>query len=145
MLLRGPLGLSTNLVTVSRFRDLIEAQLAKGKLESAGIQSYLANENIVSLDWFYSNAVGGLRLQVQSEDAEEAMAILDEPIPDEIVEEQTGIAYSQPRCPHCDSLDIGYESINRLWSYGLMFAIAPIPIKKSNWKCYACGAEWVDQ
>jgi Putative prokaryotic signal transducing protein len=137
--------LNPNLVTIARFRDLIEAQLAKGKLEAAGIDAFLGNENIVSLDWFYSNAVGGLRLQVLEEDVTDAQASLDEPIPDEIVEEQSGIVYEQPHCPRCDSLDIGYETIDCLWSYGLMFVIAPIPVKKINWKCQSCGAEWVEQ
>ena len=134
-----------NLVTIARYRDLIEAQLAKGKLEAYGIEAFLANENIVSLDRFYSNAVGGLRLQVLDKDVTDAQAILDEPIPTEIIEEQSGIVYEQPHCPRCGSLDIGYETIDRLWSYGLMFVIAPFPVKKSNWKCYDCGAEWVEQ
>jgi hypothetical protein len=137
--------LAERLITVARFRDLIEAQLAKGKLEAAGIRTFLANENIVSLDWFYSNAVGGLHLQVQEGDVGDATAILEEPIPEEIVEEQSGVVYEQPHCPRCDSLDIGYETINRLWSYGLMFAIAPIPVRRSNWHCQTCGAEWIEE
>jgi transposase-like protein len=137
--------LDPTLVTVARFRDLIEAQLAKGKLEAAGIETFLANENIVSLDWFYSNAVGGLRLQVAEEDLEDATAILADPIPDEIIEEPSGVVYTQPHCPRCDSLDIGFETINRLWSYGLMFVIAPIPVRRSDWKCQNCGAEWVEE
>ena len=108
------MNLDPNLVTVARFRDLIEAQLAKGKLEAAGIQTFLANENIVSLDWFYSQAVGGLRLQVQAGDVADATAVLADPIPEQIVEEQTGFVYDQPHCPRCGSLDIGFETINRL-------------------------------
>src|SRR4029077_18975842 len=38
------------LVTVRKFRDLPEALLAKGSLESAGIECFLADENLVRLD-----------------------------------------------------------------------------------------------
>jgi hypothetical protein len=44
-----------NLVTIRQFRDLPEALLAKGSLESAGIECFLADENLVRLDWFISN------------------------------------------------------------------------------------------
>src|SRR6202020_2478284 len=37
------------LVTVRKFRDLPEALLAKGSLESAGIECFLADENLVRL------------------------------------------------------------------------------------------------
>ncbi|MGC2539667.1 MAG: hypothetical protein WA372_00605, partial [Candidatus Sulfotelmatobacter sp.] len=40
------------LVTIRQFRDLPEALLAKGSLESSGIECFLADENLVRLDWF---------------------------------------------------------------------------------------------
>src|SRR5580658_4311853 len=42
-------------VTLRQFRDLPEALLAKGSLESAGIEALLADDNLIRLDWFYSN------------------------------------------------------------------------------------------
>src|SRR5258708_5098577 len=48
------------LVTIRQFRDLPEALLAKGSLESAGIECFLADENLVRLDWFISNLIGGI-------------------------------------------------------------------------------------
>jgi hypothetical protein len=71
-----------NLVTIRKFRDLPEALLAKGLLESAGIECFLADDNLVRLDWFISNAIGNMRLQVGEDDAEAAMGILDQPVPD---------------------------------------------------------------
>jgi len=38
------------LVTIRQFRDLPEALLAKGSLESSGIECFLADENLVRLD-----------------------------------------------------------------------------------------------
>src|SRR5580658_4937233 len=54
------------LVTVRRYRDLSEAIVARSLLESAGITVYLRDENLVRLDWQISNAVGGIRLQVEA-------------------------------------------------------------------------------
>jgi len=53
--------MSTELVTLQHFRDVPEALLAKGKLESAGIACALADGNLVRMDWLLSNAIGGIR------------------------------------------------------------------------------------
>jgi hypothetical protein len=69
-------------VTLRRFLDLPEALLAKGSLESVGIQAYLVDDNMVRLNWFISNILGGIKLQVRAEDAEAANEILNQPIPE---------------------------------------------------------------
>jgi hypothetical protein len=133
------------LVTLQHFRDIPEALLAQGKLESAGIQSMLADGNLVRMDWLLSNAIGGIRLQVEQQDLESARAVLDEPIPPELGDEVLGESFIQPRCPRCCSLDIGFEKIDRFWTYGLWLLLSfPIPVPKGNWQCYTCGFEWVD-
>ncbi len=134
------------LVTLQHFRDIPEALLAKGKLESARIACVLADGNLVRMDWLLSNAIGGLRLQVRQGDLESARALLAEPIPPEFSAEEVGEPYQQPRCPHCYSLDIGFEKLDRFWTYGLWLLLQfPVPIRKDNWKCYTCGAEWVEE
>ena len=57
---------STNSVTLRQFRDLPEALLAKGSLESAGIQVYLVDDNMIRMDWFISNLLGGIKLNVRA-------------------------------------------------------------------------------
>ena len=70
-----------DLVILRQFRDLPEALLAKGSLASAGIESFLADDNMVRMDWFISNLVGGIKLCVRPEDAEAALEMLEQPIP----------------------------------------------------------------
>ncbi len=70
------------LQTIRQFRDLPEALLAKGCLESAGIEAFLADDNMVRLDWFISNLIGGIKLKVKPEDSAAAIAILEQPIPE---------------------------------------------------------------
>ncbi len=133
-----------DLVTIERFRDLPEALLAKGKLESAGIRCFLADSELVRTDWLWSNAIGNMRLQVRCEDAADALEILHEPAPEIFMDHEVGEYYQQPRCPKCNSSDIGFESIDRKLSYGLMLIGLPIPIRKNNWRCSTCGAEWIE-
>jgi Putative prokaryotic signal transducing protein len=64
------------LVTVREFGDMSEALLAQGCLNSAGIETFLADENIARLEWRVSR---GTRLQVNAEDAEAARALLEQP------------------------------------------------------------------
>jgi len=73
-----------DLVTIRQFRDLPEAILARGVLESAGIETFLADDNIVRMDWFISNLVGGIKLKVRKEDLEAANEVLQEPVPGEL-------------------------------------------------------------
>jgi DNA-directed RNA polymerase subunit RPC12/RpoP len=130
-------------VTIRRFRDLPEALLAKGSLESAGIRCALADDNMVRLDWFISNLIGGVKLQVCPEDAAAASEILDQPIPEEFETEGTG-EYRQPRCPNCQSLDVSFEELNKPIAYASASIGFPLPIHRTAWKCHACGREWDD-
>ena len=133
-------------VTLQHFRDIPEALLAKGKLESAGIPCVLADGNLVRMDWLLSNAIGGIRLQVHQQDLETARAVLDEPIPPEFSEEQVGEDYAQPRCPRCYSLDISFEKFDHFWTFSLWLLLSfPVPIRKNTWKCHTCGIEWAEE
>jgi hypothetical protein len=68
------------LATVGQFLNMSDALLTKGVLESAGIDSFLKNENTARLSW--SNLVGGIMVQVAEEDLEQAQAILAERAPE---------------------------------------------------------------
>jgi Putative prokaryotic signal transducing protein len=61
------------LVTVGRFEDPVEAQMAKGMLESAGVECVLVGENVNNL----LQAAFRVRLQVKVEDEAVARELLD--------------------------------------------------------------------
>jgi hypothetical protein len=69
-----------DLVPIRTFWNLLEAQLAKGLLESAGIEAFLFDDNMVRLDWFNANALGGVKLRVDADKVEEATRVLEENI-----------------------------------------------------------------
>lgn len=128
-------------ITLQRFRDLPEALLAKGALESAGIECQLTDDNMVRLDWFISNLLGGAKLQVKPEDEEAAREILDQPIPESFEVEGAG-EYQQPRCPKCNSVEITFEELNKPVAYATAYLGVPLPIRSNAWKCEACGCRW---
>lgn len=135
--MKGPL------VTLWKFRDLPEALLAKSKLEASGITAFLQNDELVRVQWLYSNLIGGILLQVSPEDADAALELLQEPIPDSMALEPGGVAYLQPRCPQCGSLDVEHEGLNKLVTFGTWLALGfPIRATVDKWRCSACAHEW---
>jgi hypothetical protein len=66
------------LVTIATYMNLHEAELAKAHLEGAGIEAEIADEGIVGANPLLANAVGGVKLQVSEDRAEDAEAALDE-------------------------------------------------------------------
>jgi hypothetical protein len=131
------------LVTIRQFRDLPEALLAKGSLESSGIECFLADDNLVRLDWFISNFIGGIKLNVRAADAESAQKLLDEPILEGLYVQGVGL-YEQPRCPNCQSLDVNFQELDRPIAYMSAFLRVPMPVQRPAWRCHACDAEWED-
>ena len=79
-----------DLVVLRRFRDVPEALLAKGSLQASGIECFLADENMVRMDWLISNLLGGVKLLVQPEDFSKASRILSEPVSSESDSESEG-------------------------------------------------------
>lgn len=132
-----------SMIAVATFRDLPEALLAKGSLESSGIECVLVDDNIVRMDWFISNFVGGVKLLAKAEDAAAATEILGQPIPEEFSVEGVG-HYRQPPCPRCQSLDTNFQEIYKPIAYSSAWLNLPIPVQREAWKCHACGNEWRD-
>jgi hypothetical protein len=67
-----------DLVTIRTFTKVADALLAKTVLDSAEIDSFLFDENTIRIDWFYSNALGGVKLRVRPDDAAEALELLNQ-------------------------------------------------------------------
>ena len=66
-----------DLITIARFNNPMEAHLAKTKLESEGIEAYIADEHMVSINPGLDIAFGGVKLQVKKSDFDKAVSALD--------------------------------------------------------------------
>jgi len=64
--------MTEGLVTIARFTNVIDAEIARTKLESEGIQGFIADEFTSRV---YPGAID-VRLLVHEEDAERAVEIL---------------------------------------------------------------------
>jgi hypothetical protein len=65
-----------DLVSVASYVNVPRAELARNALESEGIPTMLNNVNLVLWQWEYSNATGGVSVQVRRGDAPHARALL---------------------------------------------------------------------
>ena len=71
------------MVTIRSFGDVMQAWLAKSNLESSAIECRLVDDNMVRLHWGIVNVLGGVKLQVKREDAEVALELLEQPVPEQ--------------------------------------------------------------
>jgi Putative prokaryotic signal transducing protein len=67
--------------TVASFSKPMDAHLLIARLEGAGIAAYARDENMVTLDWLASNAVGGVKVDVADEDFARALTLVAEERP----------------------------------------------------------------
>ena len=71
---------SSRFSTVAVLTTPLEAELVRGRLEENGVEAFVADGDIVTADWTMSNAVGGVKVRVASEDADRARNLLAEPV-----------------------------------------------------------------
>jgi Putative prokaryotic signal transducing protein len=84
------------LVTIRKFRDLPEALLAQGRLESSGIEAFLFDDNMVRMDWLISNLLGGVKLKVEEANVEIAEEILNHEVSDDF-DTEPDVDSAEPR------------------------------------------------
>jgi cytochrome bd-type quinol oxidase subunit 1 len=63
-------------ITILTFTYPHEAHIIRTKLASEGIDTFIRDELTTQVNNFYSNAIGGVKLQVRSEDYDEAFRVL---------------------------------------------------------------------
>ncbi len=64
------------LITVATFYNEPEFLLARTRLESADIECFAQDENMLRVAGWHSHILGGIKLQVRESDAQDALAIL---------------------------------------------------------------------
>jgi len=140
-----------SVVFLESYYEPMAANLARTRLEAAGIPCFLSNENLVSLMPLYSPITGGVRLHVRRGDAEAALAVLrDVPVPPATGPDVASFAADAPdpvapRCPRCGSSDVAYGPATRntygLWS-SLLSVLLRFPVRGNRFHCFHCGHEF---
>lgn len=125
---------------VSRHVDTYEANLVKGRLVSAGIDAHVQHDNIVTMVWTLSNAVGGVRVIVPIEQYEDARAILAD---ESLVPDLKTVEGWSVRCPECSSTDVQENRSNWKKAFAFLYLLSiPIPFTRGTYTCNDCGWEW---
>jgi DNA-directed RNA polymerase subunit RPC12/RpoP len=131
-----------SLIEIANYQFSSEAYLFKGKLESEGIEVFLQNENTINTDPLLSNALGGVKLFVNSEDVQQSRQILDA-IPEYSLDDKGELL----TCPNCGSQKIFMTTTIKdtksflAFIYGLLTLSMPL-FSKQKYKCESCNFEF---
>lgn len=132
------------MITVRIFDSSWAAQLARARLEAAGIESLIADEHFARM--ITITTAGGVRLQVRGEDAAAAAELLsrEAALPEIYLVTEEDAA--SPRCPGCKSERISFERWSRIGFVSSWILLGlPIPIPRHRWLCRSCGAAWKEE
>ena len=122
------------MITLTKVSYIHEADIICMQLEEAGIKSIIADQGMAQTNALYSNAIGGIRIQIHENDLEKAKEILFEVEPVD-----TGIF----KCPNCSSDDIEYERNSKRMAFISLFLInMPFTRAKHKCRCKSCGHTW---
>ncbi len=106
------------LETVGTYSQPYEAHIAQKRLRDAGIPAFLRNEHTISIDWLLSQALGGVKVMVPSDRAEEARQVLQSD-----GEVQLSSVLEDPiTCPACGSPDTEPTQVRKfhsVWPFAL--------------------------
>ena len=137
------------LITIANFSHPTEADPVVAWLESEGIECFVTNEHTITMNWLYSNAIGGVGVRVKAADVERANEILqavstpdavgDELTPSNSEMDQDNDTTSEIRCPQCGSENVHYEKFSRRLVFASWILLTvPLPFFKKKWKCQEC-------
>ena len=93
------------LETVGVYASITEASIVRERLEQAGIRSWLQNELTAGQLFQVGLALGGVTLQVASDDLQRAEELIAES--GESAAGEAGVAWTCPRCG--SEVDAGFE------------------------------------
>ncbi|MCK9305245.1 MAG: DUF2007 domain-containing protein [Bacteroidales bacterium] len=142
-----------NWKTIISFTYPHEAHMAKGYLESEGIETLIQDEMTVQVNNFYSNAIGGVKILIRDKDYEEALKILKkggyiiEQNKEEGLKIETYNIKSESekyKCPYCGSENIERaKRPNFLAVIGVLIINTFFPFYQRYYHCFDCKKEWI--
>jgi len=131
-----------NYVTVARYSFPYEASIARAMLEAEGIDARIADEHTINMQWLYSDALGGIRLQVPAHYVDWATELLGEDFSEQVEQEAGSSTESHLRCPECGSDDLVPHTLGRKPAF-MVFALLGFPLffYRHTERCQNCG--WI--
>jgi hypothetical protein len=128
--------------TVATYEYAHFAHLAKTKLESEGIECFIFDEYTSSMNWFYTNAIGGIKLKVRGEEYEKALTILKLNTGESDNNNEEGKVI-ELFCAKCSSNNIRDEKFSKKFAYlSILLFGFPLLFRKRKYECKQCGFKW---
>ena len=146
-------------ITVLTFTFPHEVAIVRGRLEAEGISCFVKDELTVQIHPFYSNAIGGVKLQVRESDLTQAIEILKETgyIYEEELSSSQEPSYLKKHnenqqilikegkliCPICGSEEV-IKSKKAGWLFLVtsLLLIFPTPFFRKTYYCFECKQEF---
>lgn len=130
----------SELVKFKFYETALQANRDKQILAEKGINSFIANEQLIQSDWLLSQAVGGIQLQVFEEDLEKAHRVLEEYQENDAFSLEVEHTIADPEfdfvCPKCGSNHI-YRDDSATSFFGISI------LTSHKFVCYYCGNEFM--
>ncbi|MEJ6601833.1 MAG: putative signal transducing protein [Verrucomicrobiia bacterium] len=114
--------------TVAKFSMPSEAHVAVSRLHSAGIHAFIRDEATLQMNWLWSNAILGLRVEVPEEEFEASLEILN------LEPSESGLV----TFPFCGSDDITFISLTAPSAMAILFNFV-LPEKRPRVNCNQCN------
>jgi hypothetical protein len=129
-------------ILIGRYQYTSEALIYKSKLESEGIEVFIADNNTIDANPLYSNAVGGVKLFVNFENEKKAKFILSQ-ISDFSLDDNNKLM----KCPKCNQEQIemvtSIKDFKSLLAFLFSILIVLIPFySRYKYKCQSCKFEF---
>jgi putative signal transducing protein len=124
-------------VTLATYMYTTDTMMLAARLSDAGIEYFLADDNLISTQPFLSNAVGGVKVRVMEKDLQRALEILSDVEALKNSEnkslEATWKGYKKVTvfCPECDSSNVYRKNASFFSSFGAREHV-----------CADCGHIW---
>lgn len=122
-----------------------EIAVVKGRFQAEDIECYVQDELTIEANPLYSNALGGVKLQVKESDYDKAIAILNE---DVIVQEETTSESSidvsgKITCPNCGSFEVSKPRLSPgIIVLSILLIGFPFPWMSKTIHCFDCGRDF---
>ena len=129
-----------------------EAHMAKGYLASEGIETLIQDEMTAQVNNFYSNAIGGVKILVRSNDYDEGLKILQKGgyihAEDKVEDIKIETCYinsvtEKYKCPFCGSENIEKAKEPNIFSVIVVLLLSVFfPIFRRYYHCFDCKRNW---
>lgn len=124
------------LIILQTFDNYFTANIQLTRLRAAGIECYLKDEYVVTIDPFLSNAIGGIKLMIRKDEEYKVRRLL---------REMNASSDDQLHCPQCGSnkfILVPKRSTENIVTAITTWLLSAYAVSAENvYQCTSCGYE----